>query len=97
MESPSDTRSLRRSAIPSLIALVVCVGAVEAFIRLADLRPFDFGGDSELTESQVTPQRLQQIIALTGLRLPNGAACLAYSYLGSGIDDALAEGFELLG
>jgi hypothetical protein len=49
-----------------------------------------FGNDTELLAPKVTAQHLQQVSSLTGIRFPNGSTGLAYYYLGSGIDDALA-------
>src|SRR5689334_6902450 len=49
-----------------------------------------FGDETEVLAPNVTAQHLQQVSALTGIRFPDGSTGLAYYYLGSGIDDALA-------
>ena len=49
-----------------------------------------FGDDTELLAPNVTAQHLQQVSSLTGIQFPDGSAGLAYYYLGSGMDDALA-------
>lgn len=49
-----------------------------------------FGDDTELLAPNVTTQHLQQVSSLTGIRFPDGSTGLAYYYLGSGMDDALA-------
>ncbi len=50
----------------------------------------DFGEDAEVLAPHVTLQHLQQVSSLTGIQFPDGSTGLAYYYLGSGIDDALA-------
>jgi hypothetical protein len=49
-----------------------------------------FGDDTELLAPNVTAQHLQQVSSLTGIQFPDGCTGLAYYYLGSGMDDALA-------
>lgn len=50
----------------------------------------NFGEDREVLAPDVTAQHLQQVSSLTGIRFPEGSTGLAFYYLGSGIDDALA-------
>jgi hypothetical protein len=50
----------------------------------------EFGADTELLAPNVTLQHIQQVSSLTGIQFPDGSTGLAYYYLGSGIDDALA-------
>ncbi len=49
-----------------------------------------YGDDTEVLAPNVTTQHLLQVSSLTGIRFPDGSTGLAYYYLGSGIDDALA-------
>ncbi len=49
-----------------------------------------FGHDTEVLAPNVTAQHLQRVGSLTGIQFPDGSTGLAYLYLGSGIDHALA-------
>ena len=50
----------------------------------------DFGLDVELVAPNVTAKELTQVSQRTGIQFPEGTTGLAYMFLGSGIDDALA-------
>lgn len=50
----------------------------------------EFGKDTEVLGPNITASHLQQVSSLTGIQFPEGTIGLAYYYLGSGIDDALA-------
>lgn len=50
----------------------------------------DFGRDMEFVAPNVTAEHLQQISSLTGIEFPEASTGLAYLFIGSGIDDALA-------
>ena len=50
----------------------------------------DFGNDTEILAPKVTAEHIQLVSDLTGIQFPEGSTGLAYLYLGSGIDDALA-------
>ena len=50
----------------------------------------EFGDDIRLVAPDVTDKELNEVTQRNGIRFPLGTTGLAYLYLGSGIDDALA-------
>ena len=65
-----------------VLAAWMCVVALSACLK--------FGDNIELTGSSITQKEIDQIVQLTGVKLPPGTVGLNYIYFGDGIDPALA-------